>query len=71
MEEIKIKTITDVEKVEKIPLDEKLGAVDTYSMIKKGAAINPDAPAITFLLNGDAYESPMVVNYGELLTVSK
>jgi len=67
MEEIKIKTIKDVEEVEKTQLDEKLETIDTYSMIRKGATINPDAPAITFLLNGDAYENPLVVNYQELI----
>ena len=67
MEELKIATLADVEAFEKVPLEERLQALNTYDLIKNGAAVNPDAPAISFLLNGDLYENPMVVTYREFM----
>jgi fatty-acyl-CoA synthase len=67
MDQFRIATLADVETIEKVPLKERLRAFNTYDLIKNGVAVNPDATAISFLLNGDLYESPMAVTYREFL----
>ncbi|MEX3927796.1 acyl-CoA synthetase [Paraburkholderia sp. BR10936] len=39
----------------------------TYEMIRRGAAINPSAPALSFFLTADDYASPECWTYGELV----
>jgi fatty-acyl-CoA synthase len=39
----------------------------TYEMLKQGAALNPEGPAMSFLLSGDAYDQPMVITYRDLM----
>ena len=65
MEYYKIATLTDVEEIEKVPFHERIKISNTYDIIKQGASINPDAPAISLLLSGDQYASPIQVNYQE------
>ena len=67
MKKIKLATLEDVAKIEEIGIEQHLGAQNTYDMIKNGAAINPDAPALSFFPAGDAYQEPMVTSYRELL----
>ena len=67
MEDIKIASLADVEEIEKTPIDKRLTAFNTYDMIKQGAAIDPDALALSFMMSGDTYESPMQVTYRELM----
>jgi fatty-acyl-CoA synthase len=63
MEKLKIKTLADVEAYEQIPLKERMTCFNTYDTIMQGAALNPDAPAISFILSGDAYKEPMQISY--------
>ncbi|MBW1642913.1 MAG: AMP-binding protein, partial [Deltaproteobacteria bacterium] len=67
MEDIKIATLADVEEIEKIPIEKRLAAFNTYDLIKQGAAIDPDALALSFMMSGDTYESPMQVTYKEFM----
>ena len=67
MEEIKFQNTNDIEKFESIPIKDRLSAFNTYDLIKNGAAINPDATAISFFLSGDTYDQPMQVTYRELM----
>ena len=64
---ITIAKLADIEKIEEISYSERFKATSTYEIISQGAAINPDAPAISFLLNGDAYDQPMEVTHGQLI----
>jgi len=68
MEDILIKNMADIEEIEKTPLEKRLRAQNTYDLIKLGAAINPDAIAMSFMLNGEQYAAPMQINYRELIT---
>jgi fatty-acyl-CoA synthase len=68
MADIKIATIQDIEEMEKIPFEERMTAKNTYDMIKQGSAINPDALAMSFMMTGDLYASPMQVTYQELIS---
>ena len=67
MDEIKIKTAADVAEFDKTPIEERMTALDTYEMLKQGAALNPDVPAMSFLLSGDAYDQPMVITYRDFI----
>ncbi|MBW2086781.1 MAG: acyl-CoA synthetase, partial [Deltaproteobacteria bacterium] len=67
MGELKIATIADIEEFEKTPLEERLEYFNTYDLIKHGTAINPDAIAMSFILSGDAFDSPVQVTYRDFL----
>ncbi|MCK5540531.1 MAG: hypothetical protein KAI69_06340 [Deltaproteobacteria bacterium] len=45
----KIVTLTDIEQVEETPIEKRLVAGNTYDMIRHGASLNPQAPALSFL----------------------
>jgi fatty-acyl-CoA synthase len=67
MGKVKFRNIGDIEAFEKIPIEERLEAFNTYDLLKKGAAINPDALSISFFLSGDSYDQPMQVAYRDLM----
>ncbi|MCP4625471.1 MAG: acyl-CoA synthetase, partial [bacterium] len=56
------------EEFEKVPIEQRLDVFNTYDLLKKGAAINPDAPAISFFLSGDSFDQPMQVTYRDFMT---
>ena len=62
-----IRSVADIAAIEETPYTERVSATDTYSVISRGAGINPDAVAISFLLSGDAFEQPMEITYRMLL----
>jgi fatty-acyl-CoA synthase len=68
MERYEIATVADIEEIEKIPLEERLTVHNTYDMIKQGASIDPDAPAMSLILSGDPFDQPVRVTYAEFLT---
>ncbi|WNJ16764.1 acyl-CoA synthetase [Pontibacter sp. G13] len=43
-----IKTIEDIEAIEQTPFEDQQLPASTYAYLQQGAAINPDAPALTF-----------------------
>ncbi len=63
MGNFRIATIKDVEEIERVPIEKRLTAFNTYDLFKKGASINPDGLAISFMLSGDLYAKPMQVTY--------
>lgn len=67
MGEVKFRTIGDIEAFEKVPIEKRLAVFNTYDLLKKGAAINPDATAISFFLAGDSYDQPIQVTYRDLM----
>jgi fatty-acyl-CoA synthase len=62
-----IRNLADIEEIEKVPLDERVKERSTYEVIENGAQINPDGVAISFLHDGDSYEAPVRITYGELI----
>ncbi|MBW2480796.1 MAG: acyl-CoA synthetase [Deltaproteobacteria bacterium] len=66
MEEVKFKDTSDIEAFESTPLEERMAVFNTYDLIKTGAAINPDATAISFFLSSDTYDRPMTGTYRDL-----
>jgi fatty-acyl-CoA synthase len=67
MVEFKLQTTADTKAFEQVPIKERLEVFNTYDMLRKGAAINPDAPAISFFLSGDSYDQPMQITYAEFM----
>jgi len=66
--EIEIATMADIEKIEKVPFDEVMKIGNTYDMIRHSAEANSDNLAISFMMSGDLYESPMEITYKELFS---
>lgn len=67
LEEIQVGTIADLEAIEKIPIRERLPFFNTYDLIKHGAAIDPDAIAISFLMSGAQYAHSTQITYSDFL----
>ena len=63
----KIRTIQDVETIEQVPLAERGLPPSTYQMLRQGAAINPDQPALHFFLQGNAYDQAVTFTFRELM----
>jgi fatty-acyl-CoA synthase len=62
-----IRTVADIEAIEKTPITERFAEKSTFELISKGAAIDPDAMAMSFLANGDAWQDPLQVTYGQFI----
>ena len=67
MEQYVIRGEKDIAEIEKIPHTERVREKSTIEMLEKGAAIDPDATAISFLFNGDTYESPVDIPFSRLI----
>lgn len=67
MERVRMETLADIEKFEDIPIEKRMKAFNTYDLIRQGASINPNAPAISFIESGNRYDSPRTVTYSEFL----
>ncbi|WP_428309185.1 acyl-CoA synthetase [Hydrocarboniphaga sp.] len=61
-----IANIGDVEAAESRGLPADL-PTSTYEMIRRGASLNPRAPALSFFLTTDEHRKPETWSYGELL----
>ncbi|MGO9173519.1 MAG: acyl-CoA synthetase [Rhodomicrobium sp.] len=66
-----VSTLADVLKIEAAGWPENLPA-STYELIRDGAAIDPDGPALTFFMNAERFRDAEVWSYRELLsTITK
>jgi fatty-acyl-CoA synthase len=66
-EPVVIRAIKDIEKIEEVPWQERLTVRATYDLICQGAAVNPDATAISYVRSGATYREPQIITYRELL----
>ncbi len=62
-----IRTLQDIEQIEKNPLAARELPASTYELIRRSAAAQPDAPALSFILQGTGDETPLRLSYAELL----
>lgn len=67
MESCHIATLADIEKIEKTAAEERMPALNTYQCIEQGTGMNPDAPAISFIPDGAAYDAPRQITHGQLM----
>ena len=66
-QEYTVRNLNDIEEIEKVPLSDRIKVKNTYEMLCRGSEIDPDKIALSFLPNGDLYESPMQVSYRDLM----
>ena len=52
---------------EATPYDERIAAQSTYEALQRGAARNPDAPALQFLPNADPAETPVTLSHRQFM----
>lgn len=62
-----IKTLRDIRQIEQTPLAERDLPASTYELIRRSAARQMDAPALSFILQGTADEAAYRLTYGQLL----
>src|SRR5262249_13122054 len=60
-------TDADVRAFETVPYADRIAAESTFDAIRLGAAHNPDAPAIKFLLNADPADQPVVISHRDFI----
>jgi fatty-acyl-CoA synthase len=60
-------TTADIRAFEQIPYADRIAAQSTFEALRRGAAANPDAPAIQFLPNADPADTALVISYRELV----
>jgi fatty-acyl-CoA synthase len=60
-------TTADIRAFEQIPYADRIAAHSTFEALQRGAAVNPDAPAIQFLPNADPADTALVISYRELV----
>lgn len=66
-ESFTIRGLADIEEIEKIPYTERIKEKSTIELLERGTAVNPEAVAISFLLNGDSYETPIEITHEQLI----
>jgi fatty-acyl-CoA synthase len=57
----------DVEAIEAVPFNERVAETNTFAVLEKGAAIEPESVAISFLTSGNSWDQPVRINYGDLI----
>ena len=62
-----IRTLQDIEQIESTPLSERDLPSSTFELIRRTAQTYPDAPALSFILQGTGEETPLRLSYAELL----
>jgi len=67
VQEFTVSGIKDIEEIEKIPYSQRAKEKSTTELLEKGASINPQAPALSFILSGETYDQPMVINYSQFI----
>ena len=63
----RIESTRDIEAIEKVPYSERIQERNTFEAIEKGASLNPDATAISFIPNGEAINQPIEIPYKALI----
>ncbi|MFI7868100.1 acyl-CoA synthetase [Ectopseudomonas khazarica] len=62
-----IRTLQDIEQIEAVALSERDLPPSTFELIRRTASARPDAPALSFILQGNGEETPLRLSYAELL----
>ena len=62
-----IRTLTDIEEIERVPLAERQLPASTYAVIWQSALTSPDHPALVFFPDGEHYQASLQVTYRQLL----
>ncbi|MBO9413578.1 MULTISPECIES: acyl-CoA synthetase [unclassified Ruegeria] len=57
---------TDIQAFEATPLADRDIPGTTYEALRQGTSLNPDYPALSFFVTGDAYDRPRTLSHREL-----
>ncbi len=60
-------SLTEIEQIEETPIEKRLLADNTYDLIRHGASLDPNAPALTFFMDGNAYKEAVTYSYANFL----
>lgn len=60
-------SLTEIEQIEETPIEQRLTAKNTYDLIRHGAGLDPDAPALTFFMDGNDYKKAVTYSYADFL----
>src|SRR5262245_66445871 len=61
-----LRTLRDVEELERVPLDERIFSWDLNDWIERGCALAPDKSAIRHIADGDPDSAAVSIRYAEL-----
>ncbi len=62
-----IRTIADIEALERVPLAERVQSWDVYELIRRGAARNPDKVALIYLEDAELDRPPVKLTFRALM----
>ena len=60
-------SLADIEQIEETPIEKRLVADNTYDLIRYGVSLDPQAPALSFFADGNAYKKAITYSYAEFL----
>lgn len=60
-------TDEEIRAFERTPYEDRIAAASTYDVLKLGAAINPEAPALQFLPHADPGDTPLVISHRDFV----
>ncbi|HEX9836300.1 MAG TPA: AMP-binding protein, partial [Alphaproteobacteria bacterium] len=61
-----IRSLADIEALERVPLAERIASWDTFELIRRGAALEPDKTALVYLADADLDAPPVTFTHAEL-----
>src|SRR5262249_62085 len=61
-----LRTLQDVEALERVPLEERIFSWDLNDWIARGCALDPDKVAIRYISDGDPESAAVCIRYAEL-----
>ncbi len=62
-----LRSLHDIEAFEQVPIEQRNIPASSYEALKEGAAIDPDAPAISFFADASHIDSPTVFSHREFI----
>ncbi len=66
-----IRSLPDVAAFERVPLEERANAWTIYDVLEQGAALNPEAAALHYLLDADPAETPLTVSFAQFMSKAR
>jgi fatty-acyl-CoA synthase len=61
-----IRSLADIEALERVPLAERIASWDTFELIRRGVALEPDKTALVYLADADLDAPPVTFTHAEL-----
>lgn len=62
-----LSTLSEIEDLESVPFESRNLPASTFEMIRQGSALDPEAPALTFFLDGKDYRNAWSCNHRDFI----